>query len=236
MSTLNKNGLELRKITVKSGEKRILSDFSATFPAGKITTILGSSGVGKTTLLNVVAGLKPIQSGEMSFQGAPFYPEKRLIGLVPQDYGLLPWETSLKAVTNALKISKQAVNEAKIEALFAALSLKGLEKSYPNALSGGQKQRVALARAFAINADILLMDEPFSALDAITREKTQQLFLTTWYKNPTTTLFITHDIEEAILLGQQILVLGEDGSSSIFEQPEREENLSEKLRQVILHG
>lgn len=235
MSTSSNAMLQLKNITVKAGKQAILTDVSVDFPVGKITTIIGSSGVGKTTLLNVVAGLRDRVSGTMSLQGRPFVPKQHVLALVPQDYGLLPWETAMQAVVNALKITRQPIDQVVIAQLFAKLSITGLENKYPHELSGGQQQRVSLARGFAVAADVLLMDEPFSALDTNTRSQIQTLFMDTWQLKPQTTLFITHDIDEAIRLGHQILVLTPSGAEMIA-QPAQVPNLLEQLKAVIEHG
>ncbi|QBO35261.1 ATP-binding cassette domain-containing protein [Periweissella cryptocerci] len=235
MSTLNNANLQLNNITVNSDKKKILADFSVTFPVGQITTIIGASGVGKTTLLNVVAGLRDFASGTMTLNGQPFIPKEHVMALVPQDYGLLPWETATQAVINALKITKQPINQTVITQLFEKLSIMDLKTKYPHEMSGGQQQRVSLARGFAVAADVLLMDEPFSALDTNTREQIQTLFMDTWQMKPGTTLFITHDIQEAILLGQQILVLTPTGAEMITH-PEQEADLVARLKAVIGNG
>lgn len=138
--------------------------------------------------------------------------KETLIGLVPQNYGLLPWKTVHDNIQMAMKITRPAggskqERETQIHHWLTSMGISELSGRYPLSLSGGQQQRVAIARAFAILPTILLLDEPFSALDVITREALQQIFLDNWLANPTTTLFVTHDVEEAILLGQKIIIM-----------------------------
>lgn len=211
MSTLN-SSLLFENVGVTVGQQPILSELNLELEGNQIYTLIGPSGTGKSTLLKLVAGLLPASSGRLLLGGESYDPTNHKIGLVPQNYGLLPWQTTWQALSSALKISSgrkklTSQDEAKLNYLLGAMALTELKDAYPNEMSGGQQQRVSISRAFAIEGDLLLMDEPFSALDAFTREKAQQLFLDTWKKEPKTTLFITHDIEEAILLGDKLLVM-----------------------------
>lgn len=222
MSNSRNNGLSVKELEVeyKSGDLA-LGRVDFTLPEHGIYTILGPSGSGKSTLLRAVSGLLPDYRGELLFNGRSLRGQDVLIGLVPQNYGLLPWKTVKANIRVAMKIAhpmgqdKQA-REAQIDRWLSAMGIAELAERYPLSLSGGQQQRVAIARAFAIMPSILLLDEPFSALDAMTREALQQLFLEHWQANPSTALFVTHDVEEAVLLGQKILVL----PSSKSESPE----------------
>lgn len=213
MSSSSNNGLSVKELEVeyKSGELA-LGRVDFTLPEHGIYTILGPSGSGKSTLLRAVSGLLPDYRGELLFNGRSLRGQDILIGLVPQNYGLLPWKTVRANIRVAMKIAnpmgrdKQA-REAQIDRWMSAMGIAELAERYPLSLSGGQQQRVAIARAFAIMPSILLLDEPFSALDAMTREALQQLFLEHWRDNPATALFVTHDVDEAVLLGQKIIVL-----------------------------
>lgn len=184
-----------------------------TVPKGTVCAVLGPSGCGKSTLIKAVAGLLPAATGTVTMDGAPINPRQSTIGFMPQNYGLLPWRTALENVLLGPTIRKQDVAAAKQRAaeLFAALGIAGLEARYPKGLSGGQQQRVALARAFLLRPDILLMDEPFSALDAITREEMQDVFLGLWQRERVTTLLVTHYVEEAVYLGQEIVLMRTGG-------------------------
>lgn len=219
MSTSSKS-LVLKHIGVEIKGQTILSDASVELEEGRIYTIVGPSGVGKTSLLKVVAGLLPFSEGEMTIGGSEFKPNNHIIGLVPQNYGLLPWQTAFESVSSAYKIShnKKKLTEQEerlVIQLFSDMALMDHKDKYSSQLSGGQQQRVSIARAFATDGDFLLMDEPFSALDSFSREKAQHLFLKRWLKGPKTTLFITHDVEEAVFLGQTILLMGSSDSETI---------------------
>lgn len=235
MSISNNDTLVLQQIQVTAKGKPILADLSLSLASQQIYTIIGPSGAGKSTLLKVLAGLKKPDGGQLLLNGQPFVPQEHVINLVPQNYGLLPWQTAKQAVMKAIKLTKgdRQTAEARVEELFLRLGLTGEEKKYPNALSGGQQQRVALARAFAVKGELLLMDEPFSALDAFTREKIQGLFMAAWQEEPQLTCFITHDIEEALLLGHQIvLVTGKPGKiGKVMDNPLKElTDLEERRR------
>ncbi|MHA6534693.1 ABC transporter ATP-binding protein [Paenibacillus sp. BAC0078] len=213
MSSLKNSGLCIKELQVeyKSGQLA-LGQVNLTLPEHGIYTIIGPSGSGKSTLLRAVAGLLPGYEGELLFNGKSVHDKETLIGLVPQNYGLLPWKTVHDNIQIAMKITRPAgghkeTQEAEITHWLKSMGISELAGRYPLSLSGGQQQRVAIARAFAIQPTILLLDEPFSALDAITREALQQIFLDNWLANPATTLFVTHDVEEAILLGQKIIVM-----------------------------
>ncbi|MCI6283181.1 ABC transporter ATP-binding protein [Selenomonas sp.] len=193
-----------------------------TVPKGTVCAVLGPSGCGKSTLIKAVAGLLPAATGTVTMDGAPINPRQSTIGFMPQNYGLLPWRTALENVLLGPTIRKQDVASAKQRAgeLFAVLGIAGLEARYPKGLSGGQQQRVALARAFLLQPDVLLMDEPFSALDAITREEMQDVFLGLWQRERVTTLLVTHYVEEAVYLGQEIVLMRTGGRiAACLENP-----------------
>ncbi|OKP98245.1 ABC transporter ATP-binding protein [Paenibacillus sp. P46E] len=213
MSSLRNSGLRIKDLQVEytSGQPA-LGQVSLTLPEHGIYTIIGPSGSGKSTLLRAVAGLLPSYGGELLFNGKSVHDKETLIGLVPQNYGLLPWKTVRDNIRVAMRITSpdresKRVTEAGISHWLKSMGIAELAGRYPLSLSGGQQQRVAIARAFAIRPTILLLDEPFSALDAITREALQQIFLDNWLAHPATTLFVTHDVEEAILLGQKVIVM-----------------------------
>ena len=191
-----------------------LDRVSLTVPKGTVCAVLGPSGCGKSTLIKTVAGLLHPASGTVTMDGAPLDPHHVTIGFMPQNYGLLPWRTALENVLLGPRIRKQDVQAAKARAgeLFTQLGIAGLEGRFPKELSGGQQQRVALARAFLLAPDLLLMDEPFSALDAITREEMQDVFLTLWREAQTTTVLVTHYVEEALYLGRTIVLMRAGGT------------------------
>lgn len=186
-----------------------LKDITLELAAGETCAIIGPSGCGKSTLLKVLAGIIKKFEGTVEINGQAVRPQKQKIGFIPQNYGLLPWKTIYENIRLGVKIkNKQASdNEQNQAAMVQLLGLGGLEHRYPGELSGGQQQRVALARAFLLQPDLLLMDEPFSALDAMTREEIQNVFLQVWRKHSVSTILVTHHVEEAVYLGRKIVIL-----------------------------
>ncbi|ORU00751.1 ABC transporter ATP-binding protein [Anaerovibrio sp. JC8] len=186
-----------------------ISGINLTIPAGGTLAVIGPSGCGKSTLLKAIAGLIPEYEGTIKINGEEVNPKKQTIGFMPQNYGLLPWRTVIDNIRLGMKIKRapELLDRKVLKKLMRQLGIEGLGHRYPTELSGGQQQRVALARVFALQPDVLLMDEPFSALDAITREEMQDIFLKLWQKNNVATIFVTHYVEEALYLGQRIAVL-----------------------------
>lgn len=191
-------------------EAEALRQISLDLADRETCAIIGPSGCGKSTLLKVLAGIITDFGGRVAINGQPVAPRRQRIGFIPQNYGLLPWKTVWQNILLGVKIKQAAADRADMAAgLLRQLDLHGLENRYPGELSGGQQQRVCLARAFLLMPDLLLMDEPFSALDAITREEIQAVFLAAWQKRPVTTVLVTHQVEEALYLGRQIVVLSQ---------------------------
>ncbi|WP_042276547.1 ABC transporter ATP-binding protein [[Clostridium] dakarense] len=175
-----------------------------------ICAIIGPSGCGKTTLLNVLSGIIKKYEGEVLLDLKELNPHIHKIGFIPQDFGLLPWKTVEENCLLPFKIKKEVVENdttQKMDLIMKRLNINELKNRYPNELSGGQKQRVSIVRSFLINPDLLLMDEAFSALDAIIRDEAQELFLDIWNENKMTTFFITHSIDEALYMGKKIIVM-----------------------------
>ena len=172
--------------------------------------VVGPSGCGKSTLLNIIAGLHEATSGEVLVDGIKVEGTGVDRGVVFQQYALFPWLTVKKNVMFGLNLKKGMTDAEREEIALKYIKMVGLEKfvdSYPKELSGGMKQRVAIARAYAVNPSILLMDEPFGALDAQTRTQLQTELLKTWEEEKKTCFFITHDVEEAILLASRVVVM-----------------------------
>ncbi|MBO8125728.1 MAG: ABC transporter ATP-binding protein [Firmicutes bacterium] len=182
-------------------------DFTA--QPGESWAVIGPSGCGKSTLLYLLAGLLKPTYGEISFHGREPEQFRHEIALILQGYGLFPWKTVLDNITLGLRIRRVPRGEARerAQAIMEELGIGDLAEAYPRELSGGQKQRVAIARSLVLQPKLLLMDEPFSALDALTREKMQNLLLKIWQERTLITILVTHSIEEAVILGRKIMLL-----------------------------
>ena len=186
-----------------------LKDVSIGFPQGQLTTLLGPSGCGKTTLLKIISGLIPRNTGEVFVKGKLVDGPGPERALVFQDFALLPWADVLRNVAFGLELRgvEKKQREETARRYIAEVGLKGFEHRYPAQLSGGMRQRVGLARALTVNADIILMDEPFSAVDEQTRRKFQEDLLDLLRHHQKTVIFVTHSIEEAAYLSDQIVLL-----------------------------
>lgn len=208
--------LQIEKLSVSytSGSKTInaLGPISINISKGEICAVIGPSGCGKSTLLHVLSGVIQDYTGSVCLNGDKLNPKKHTIGFIPQNFGLLPWYNVEKNCLLSLKIKGIKIDDAlkqRIAYIMDSLNIASLLSRYPSELSGGQKQRVSIARSFIQNPDLLLMDEPFSALDALTREEAQELFIDMWNKYKPTTLFVTHSIEEAIYMGKKIIIMSQ---------------------------
>jgi NitT/TauT family transport system ATP-binding protein len=175
----------------------------------EFVTVVGPSGCGKSTLLNIIAGLTPPTAGQVLCDGREITGTGTERGVIFQEYALFPWLTVRGNVEFGLKmqgVQKQKVNEIAMKYI-KMVDLMDFIDHYPKELSGGMKQRVAIARAYAANPSVLLMDEPFGALDAQTRTQLQEELLLTWEKEQKTCFFITHDVDEAIVLGTKVVIM-----------------------------
>jgi NitT/TauT family transport system ATP-binding protein len=200
-----------------------LRDVNLSFPKGQLSTLLGPSGCGKTTLLKIIAGLLPRSGGEVLVKGKPVNGPGPERAFVFQDFALLPWASVLRNVGFGLELRGVARPEREELArkYIAEVGLKGFEDRYPNQLSGGMRQRVGLARALTVDADIILMDEPFSSVDEQTRRKFQEDLLDLLRHHQKTVIFVTHSIEEAAYLSDQIALLSpRPGTVSRIVRPE----------------
>lgn len=186
-----------------------LQDVTLDVADGDFLTLVGPSGSGKTTLLDLLGGLSTPTSGEVLIDGAPVTGPGLDRGIVFQQYALFPWRTALANVTFGLEQQGlgKAARQLKALEYLELVGLSGFEDRYPHELSGGMKQRVAIARSLAYEPKVLLMDEPFAALDAQTREQLQVELRRIWAATGTTVVFITHSIEEAVYLGERVAVL-----------------------------
>lgn len=186
-----------------------LSDVDLTLGDNEFVSLIGTSGCGKSTLLSIVAGLQEPSEGEVVLDGEEVVGPGRDRGLVFQSYTLFPWQTARANVEFALrgeKLSKAERTKLAREHL-ALVGLEQFEESYPHQLSGGMKQRVAIARALSYRPQVLLMDEPFGALDALTRGMMQELLTRVWEEHKITVLFVTHDVEEAVFVSDRVVVM-----------------------------
>ena len=193
----------------RTGEVVALNGVNLDIKDNEFVTVVGPSGCGKSTLLNILAGLLEPTSDVITCNGKPIKGTGPERGVVFQQYALFPWLTVLKNVMFPLNMKGIKGEEAeKIARKYIKMvDLEKFENHYPKELSGGMKQRVAIARAYAANPEVLLMDEPFGALDAQTRTQLQQELLDTWEKEQKTCFFITHDVDEALILGQRVVIM-----------------------------
>jgi NitT/TauT family transport system ATP-binding protein len=215
-------------VSVSSGAAVGFYGVKKTFPKGKdsltvldnvtlqaeeneFTCILGPSGCGKSTLLNLVAGLSPVNAGRVEFRGRPVTSVNTEVGYITQDSNLLPWFTVLENIRLPLDIRRVGDTAAERRALamewIAHVGLAGFEHQYPHELSGGMQKRVSIARTLVYDPDVILMDEPFGALDAITKMVLQNLLIQLCQKRRKTILFVTHDLAEAITLGDRVVIM-----------------------------
>jgi NitT/TauT family transport system ATP-binding protein len=208
----------------------IIQDMTFSVGKGELLTIVGPSGAGKSTLLNIIAQIDVASSGEIVFDGEPIVsPEQtalrpgldRRIGYVTQDDNLLPWRTCIDNVLFPLEVQGRLDDAARTHAaeLIGAVGLAGFERYYPHELSGGMRKRAALIRTLVYDPPVILMDEPFAAVDAQTRTQLQEDLLRLWGQKRKTIIFVTHDITEAIALGDRALVLTRRPARIAAEHP-----------------
>ena len=201
--------LSITNLYADYGGKPALEEINLTLASGELLVVLGPSGCGKTTLLNLIAGFVPYQRGTIQLEGKKVEGPGAERGVVFQNEGLLPWRNVQENVAFGLQLA--GVNrEQRLETarqMLKKVGLEGAEKRFIWQLSGGQRQRVGIARALAANPQLLLLDEPFGALDAFTREQMQTLLLKLWHETGKQVLLITHDIEEAIFMATELVLL-----------------------------
>jgi NitT/TauT family transport system ATP-binding protein len=198
-----------------------LGEVSFRVAAGEFLCLLGPSGCGKTTLLRILAGLLEPTTGAVYLDSQQLSQPDRRVGMVFQQANLMPWRTVLRNVALPLEVSGVSRREARqrAEALVWLVGLEGFEDSYPQYLSGGMQQRVAIARALVQDPAILLLDEPFGALDAITRERMNLELLRIWDAQRKTVVMVTHNIQEAIFLADRVLVLSSQPGRVVLDLP-----------------
>jgi len=206
--------IELKNVSIqfnapRKGVIEALATTDLKIEPGSFISLIGPSGCGKSTLLNAVGGFVPLTTGTIELDGEPVKGINPDIGVVFQQYALFPWLTALGNVLFALKRFPISKNE-RLERAFSALrevGLEGRERTYPGQLSGGMRQRVALARTFVTSPKVLLMDEPFGALDAQTRVVMHEILLRIWEAHKATVIFVTHDVDEALILSDRAYVM-----------------------------
>lgn len=191
------------------GELQVFRDVDFTVGEREVLAIIGPSGCGKTTLLRCIDGLMPLTEGEIAVEGERVIGPREGVAMVFQHFGLFPWKTVFHNVAYGLKLAGASAAEIgeKVPEFIKLVGLSGFEHYYPYQISGGMQQRCGLARALAVEPRVLLMDEPFGAVDAQTREILQFEMLRIWESRPTTMVFVTHAIDEAVLMGDRVLVL-----------------------------
>lgn len=196
-------------VCYKGKKVNAIENININIEKGQICTVVGPSGVGKSTILKVLAGIIKNYEGKAYIEGKEVNPTDHSIGFIPQNYGLVEWKTIKQNIylSSKVKNGTKNIDNEFYEKLLDKLNIGKYEKCYPRNLSGGEKQRVSIARAFLLKPNLLLMDEPFSALDILTREDARRLFLDVWNEHKVTTILVTHDIKEAIYLGQKIIVM-----------------------------
>lgn len=217
--------IEISGLSVRYGADGALNQVSLSLPKDTTCAIIGPSGCGKTTLLYVLAGLigpmgqGGMRTGIVRIQGRTLTGIRRETAIVFQGYGLFPWKTAEENIALGLRVRRQPPAEiaAKTEQILKELGLVTLRHKYPAALSGGEQQRTALGRALVTDPDLLLLDEPSAALDAMTREEIQGLLLRLWQKKPRTMVLVTHSIEEAVFLGRTIVIMNKASVGAVLD-------------------
>lgn len=246
--------LELKNISksYQVGTKRnlVLRDINLTVNDGELVSIVGPSGCGKTTLLKIIEGLIAADNGQVLIDGEVSDSPSEKKGIIFQDLALFPWLTALENIKFGLESLRFSSGEVKrmSQHYLKVVGLQQFGSYYPLQLSGGMRQRVALARVLAYNPEILLMDEPLASLDAITRGKLQEELITIWQKTNKTIVFVTHQIEEAIFLGQRVVIMSRSpgeikkiiktaipkSADSMVKTSQRFNNLRRKIERLIL--
>lgn len=211
--------LQISHLSADYGGKPALADINLTLDSGELLVVLGPSGCGKTTLLNLIAGFVPYQHGSITLEGRRVEGPGADRGVVFQNEGLLPWRNVQDNVALGLQLAgvDKTQRRATAARMLKKVGLEGAEKHFIWQLSGGQRQRVGIARALAANPQLLLLDEPFGALDAFTREQMQTLLLSLWHETGKKVLLITHDIEEAVFMATELILLS-PGPGRVLER------------------
>ncbi|MBV2181654.1 MAG: ABC transporter ATP-binding protein [Castellaniella sp.] len=202
--------IHIENVGKKFGELEVLRNIDLEVAKGEFLVLLGASGCGKSTLINLIAGFTPPSAGRIVVNGHEVKDVDPSSGMVFQQYALFPWMTVVQNVAFGLKLRGVPKREREAHAMkyIEMVGLSGFASAYPKALSGGMRQRVSIARVLANDPDVILLDEPFAALDAMTRQVLQEQLVSIYEKSQKTIVFITHSIDEAILLSTRIVILG----------------------------
>ncbi len=203
--TVSINGVS-KYFSKQTGTVQVLEDINFQLERGDFVTVIGPSGCGKSTLLKIVAGLDDEFEGKVVIDGEKIVKPSKKQGFIFQEHRLFPWLTVEENIAADLSLKDKYVKD-KVKEWVEIVRLDGFEKSYPKEISGGMSQRVAIARALLRDPNVLLLDEPFGALDAFTRSHLQEVLLNIWEKKKTTMLFVTHDIDEAIYLSNRMIIM-----------------------------
>jgi NitT/TauT family transport system ATP-binding protein len=214
------HAIHLHRVTRSFGPYTAIQDIELDVATGAFVSVVGPSGCGKSTLLNLAAGLIEPTEGSVSIFGEPLTGLNRRAGYMFQQDGLLPWKTVLGNIMLGLRFRGVEVREAEAQARdwVGRVGLQGFADAYPSQLSGGMRKRAAMAQSWIVNPDILLMDEPFSALDVHTRLRMENELLELWTVSPKTVLFVTHDLEEALALSGEVVVLSAGPASRVVNR------------------
>lgn len=213
--------IEIKELSYSYGNEKVLNNINLKVPKRTTCAVIGPSGCGKSTFLYILAGLIPFSSGEVIIDGSPIKGVRRNTGIILQDRGLLPWKTVWD--NTALGIMARDFDRkmigARITSTLEELDILEHKNKFPSQLSGGQKQRAAIARTLVTEPDLLLLDEATAALDAAAQERIQDLILELYNKKSMTLLLVTHNIEEAVFLGQSIVVMKKSRISKVIDNP-----------------
>lgn len=206
---MNPARLDLKNLRKSFGPTEVLADISLSVLSGEFVSILGPSGAGKSTILQLLTGASTADAGQIRFDGEPLSSSQHRFAFMPQGDALMPWRRIIDNTTLGLEVAglSRTAARARVAPLFAEFGLAGFENHYPAQLSGGMRQRAALLRTVVQQRPMLLLDEPFGALDALTRAQMQRWLATMWTRHRWTVLLITHDVREAVLLSDRIYVL-----------------------------